>query len=44
VSQVVPEDYLVNPAKSAAYDNLYVFIPKGDSWTEVQTWIGSLVN
>lgn len=43
-SQVIPEDYLVNPEKSATYDNLYVFIPKSGTWLETQNWIKSLLN
>jgi LCP family protein required for cell wall assembly len=38
-SYVLPEDLLVNPPISPEYDNLYVFIPKGDSWDEVHTWV-----
>ncbi|OGM60848.1 hypothetical protein A2892_04300 [Candidatus Woesebacteria bacterium RIFCSPLOWO2_01_FULL_39_10b] len=40
-SQVFPEDLLENPQKSPKYDNLYVFIAKGGSWSEVQKWIES---
>jgi LCP family protein required for cell wall assembly len=40
-SYTIPEGMLVNPPKSAEYDNLYVFIPNGGSWQEVQDWVGT---
>jgi hypothetical protein len=30
---------LINPPKSAKYDELYVFIPKDGSWNKVQEWV-----
>lgn len=41
-----PEDLLVNPPASAAYDNLYVFIPKAGNgnWEEIQMWFSSTLN
>lgn len=41
-SHVLLEDLLINPPASARYDNLYVFIPKGDDWGEVHRWVESL--
>lgn len=46
-SHILPEEFLINPPKSAQYDNLYVFIPRGDDtstgsgldWTEVHGWV-----
>lgn len=38
-SEVLPEDLLINPPKSARYDNLYVFIPKDETWKGVQRWV-----
>ncbi|MCH7640808.1 LCP family protein [Patescibacteria group bacterium] len=50
-SEVLPEELLVNPPKSARYDNLYVFIPKGDpstgsgqAWSEVHEWVGCVLD
>ncbi len=37
-SFILPEEMLVNPPKSVKYDNLYVFIPRGDDWSEVHAW------
>ncbi len=39
VSKVLPEQFLINPPISRRYDNQYVFIPKDDTWTEVQKWV-----
>jgi LCP family protein required for cell wall assembly len=36
---VLPENFLINPPKSLRYDNLYVFIPKDDTWREVHKWV-----
>lgn len=40
-----PEDLLVVPPTSKAYDNLYVFIPKAGNgkWEEVQAWFTWIV-
>jgi len=38
-SKVLAEDLLINPSTSPKYDNLYVFIPKIEDWSEVQTWV-----
>jgi len=38
-SYVLPEDFLLNPPASPRYDNLYVFVPRGGDWEEVQGWI-----
>jgi LCP family protein required for cell wall assembly len=38
-SQLLPEKLLVNPPKSPRYDNLYVFIPKVEGWSEVHEWV-----
>ena len=38
-SYVLPEELLINPLKSAQYDNLYVFIPKDEGWGEVHKWV-----
>lgn len=39
VSRVLPEELLENPPKSYRYDNLYVFIPKDETWEEVHRWV-----
>ncbi len=39
VSKVLPEQFLENPPISRRYDNQYVFIPRDDSWDEVNEWI-----
>jgi hypothetical protein len=36
---ILPEELLENPPKSYKYDNLYVFIPKSDDWSEVHEWV-----
>jgi len=38
-SEVLSEDLLINPTISPFYDNLYVFIPKDDTWSEVHEWV-----
>ncbi|MFV1916971.1 MAG: LCP family protein [Patescibacteria group bacterium] len=38
-SEVLSEDLLENPPKSFRYDNLYVFIPKDETWGDVQEWV-----
>lgn len=42
-SYVLPEDLLINPPISPLYDNLYVFVPRGDGWEEIQTWVDNLL-
>jgi anionic cell wall polymer biosynthesis LytR-Cps2A-Psr (LCP) family protein len=42
-TQVIPEDFLINPPISVQYDNQYVFIPKVDGWTEVREWVDNLL-
>lgn len=39
VSKVLPEQFLINPPISSRYDSQYVFIPKDDTWEEVNEWI-----
>ena len=39
----IPKESLVVPEKSPEYDDLYVFIPKGDSWEEIQEWFGEII-
>ncbi len=39
VTKVLPESLLENPPKSFKYDNLYVFVPKGEDWSEVHKWV-----
>lgn len=38
-SMILPEDLLVNPPLLPKYDNLYVFIPKKENWSEIHWWI-----
>ena len=42
-SSTIPEEYLFNPPYSADYDNLYVFIPKNEDWSEVHRWVEELL-
>jgi LCP family protein required for cell wall assembly len=42
-SHVLPEDFLVNPPIQPKYDNLYVFIPAGDGWKEVHSWVRGIL-
>jgi LCP family protein required for cell wall assembly len=44
VSEIIPEEYLINPPKSFKYDNLYVFVPKSGSWDNVHVWVKSLLD
>lgn len=39
ITKVLPEELLINPPKSSRYDNLYVFIPKDESWENVHKWL-----
>ncbi len=41
-SYVLPEDLLVVPPKSLKYDNLYVFIPRAQDFSEIHTWVDSV--
>jgi anionic cell wall polymer biosynthesis LytR-Cps2A-Psr (LCP) family protein len=43
-SHVLPEDLLVNPPKLYKYDNLYVFIPKTEGWSEVHKWVRHILD
>ena len=38
-SHVLLEKFLINPPVSRRYDNLYVFVPKDETWGEVQVWV-----
>ncbi|MFC1600667.1 LCP family protein [Patescibacteria group bacterium] len=38
-SHILPEELLFNPPISPKYDNLYVFIPKDEDWSEVHSWV-----
>ncbi len=42
-SYVIPEELLLNPPISPKYDNLYVFVPRKDDWSEVHDWIKSVL-
>lgn len=42
-SHVLSEDLLVNPPISRKYDNLYVFVPKVEGWSEVHSWVENLL-
>lgn len=39
----LPENLLINPKTSPQYDNLYVFIPRGESWKEINEWVRSIL-
>lgn len=43
VNLILPEELLINPPKSAKYDNLYVFIPKDDTWGEIHGWVSCVL-
>ena len=43
-SSILPEELLINPPKSLKYDNLYVFIPKDNSWDGIHKWIKCTLN
>ena len=38
-SFVLPEEFLLKPPASSLYDNLYVFLPRGESWDPVHGWV-----
>jgi LCP family protein required for cell wall assembly len=42
---LIPEDLLVNPPASNAYDNLYVFIPKAGNgkWEAIHSWFQEIL-
>ena len=42
-SNVLGEEFLLNPPISAKYDSLYVFIPKAGNWNEVHNWVDDLL-
>ena len=42
-SHVLPEEYLDIPIKSPNFDNLYVFVPKDDSWNSVHDWVDCIL-
>jgi len=42
-SFVLPAEFLVNPPKSAKYDNLYVLIPRSENWDEVKRYVECLL-
>jgi len=35
----IPEEMLINPPISATYDYLYVFIPEGEDWSLIHSWL-----
>lgn len=50
-SEVIPEQFLINPPTSKTYDNQYVFIPSAkptkvgeENWSELQNWIKEKLN
>ena len=43
-SYVVPEEFLVVPPKSLKYDNLYVFIPRAEDFSEIHTWVKTILD
>ncbi len=38
-THILPEELLINPPITKKYDNLYVFIPKDESWDEIANWV-----
>lgn len=38
-SFVLPEEFLLKPPASSLYDNLYVFLPRGEAWESVHGWV-----
>lgn len=42
-SQVLPENFLLNPPISFRYDYQYVFVPQEGTWKEVHSWIENLL-
>lgn len=50
-SEVIPEEFLLNPPISKTYDNQYVFIPSAkpnalgeENWSEFQKWVDQKLN
>jgi anionic cell wall polymer biosynthesis LytR-Cps2A-Psr (LCP) family protein len=43
VSAILPENLLVNPPKSAKYDNLYVFVPLDGEWLGIHKWVSCVL-
>lgn len=43
-SHVIPDDLLERPKIANEYDGLYVFIPKGGSWEDIQKWIDEIID
>ncbi len=39
----IPEELITVPPYAPEYDNLYVFIPKANDWSEVQKWIQDIL-
>ena len=39
----IPEEMLVISQNDKKYDKQYVFLPKGESWKELQEWIKSSI-
>jgi len=42
-TNVLPEEFLLNPPKSYVYDNLYVFVAEADGWTQVHEWVEEIL-
>lgn len=42
-THVLPEELLENPPISSDFDNLYVFVPLAGDWSEVQSWVKSIL-
>lgn len=43
VSNVVPEEFLVNPPVSPRYDRQYVFVPSEGNWKSFQKWVRDMI-
>ena len=43
-SSVVPDGILISPPKSQKYDYQYVFVPKAGNWSEIRSWIATLLD
>ncbi len=41
---LIPNNFLEHPAVSPKYDNQYVFIPKGGSWSSFHSWVQNLLS
>jgi len=42
-SSVVPDEILISPPKSQRYDYQYVFVPRAGDWSELQSWIKTIL-